>query len=159
MRDAAPGLFDHQRGRGHVPRMQPFLPEPVEPSASHVSQIERRRTVAAHGLRVHDEVRKMARKFSPLAYVVGKTGAEQRAGKIPDCGNVNAAPVERRALSALGREEFFAYRVVNRAQLQSSFVLQSNRNAKAGVAMRVVRGAVERVDDPAPLGLRFAGSW
>ena len=97
----------------------------------------------------------MARKLAALAHVIRKTGAEQRAIQTVGPGHLYTPAIERCALSALGGEEFVAHGIVNHAEFQLPLVLQPHRDTKARISVRVIRGAIQRVDDPAPFTLRL----
>src|SRR5205814_9069937 len=101
----------------------------------------------------------MPREFAPLAHVVWKTRAQQ-CTRQRRCGrNANPAPVQRGTLAAFASKHFVADRIVNHAQFETALALETNRNAEAGIAMRVVRGAIEWVSDPAPVTSAFAANW
>ena len=53
----------------------------------------------------------------------------------------------------LGREKLVASGIVEKACDQFFATRQRDRNAEDGIAMRKVRGAVERIDEPAILGV------
>src|SRR5438067_9594939 len=101
----------------------------------------------------------MARELAALAHVVRKSRAQKRAAQIRDRRNRNAITIQSRAITTLGREQFFPQWIEDDAQLHSSLELQTDRYAKDGIAVRVVGRAVQRVDDPAPFALAFAIFW
>jgi len=57
------------------------------------------------------------------------------------------------ALAALGRKHFIARGIVNHGDLDSAGAFECDGNAEAGIAVRVVCGPIERIDDPPPLCL------
>src|SRR5579872_6727812 len=64
-------------------------------------------------------------------------------------GDRQPLAVAGRAAPALGYEFLFCHGVVDDAQLQDAVLLESDRDAKTAVAVQVVGGAVQRIDDPA----------
>src|SRR5689334_3540654 len=75
--DAAARFFDDERAGGDVPRLKSFFPKPIKAARGNVSEIEGSRAVAPDALRVHDEIREVARELISLAHVVRETCAEQ----------------------------------------------------------------------------------
>src|SRR5205807_3210442 len=98
----------------------------------------------------------MPRELTSLANIVRKTGAHKRACETWRPRDMNAKAVERRTLAAFRGEHFVAHRIVNYADFHTTFVFQSDRNAETWIAVRVIRGAIERIDDPTPVAFLFA---
>ena len=61
-----------------VPRTQSVFPKSIETSTRNIRQIERRRTIAPDCLRIHREVREVAREVGTFANVVRKTRTQHR---------------------------------------------------------------------------------
>src|SRR5207244_8260868 len=120
--------------RGNVPGLQTFFPKTIKPAAGNIREIKRRGAIAAHSLRVHDEVRKVPRKLATLAHVVRKACAEQRSSQAVNWRHLNAATVKRRAFAALSRKHFIPQRIIHNPHFHASFVLESDRNAEARIA-------------------------
>src|SRR5439155_3922136 len=133
---------------GHVPGLQSLFPESVEPAAGNIGEIECRGSIATHALRVQDEVRKVSREFTALAYVVGKACAQQRPRQRVDRRDMNAATVKRRALSTLRSEQFIAHWIVDHTDFHAPFVLESDGDTETRIAVGIVRSAVERINNP-----------
>ena len=57
--------------------------------------------------------------------------------------------VEERAAATLGREKFLPCRIVDGADLRDAVDLECERRAENRHAVRVVRRAVDRIEDPA----------
>ena len=74
--------------------------------------------------------------------------AEQPGRVIRDAA---AAYGFRRTAAAFGGKHLITHRIVNDTDLNHAGVLQSDRDAETRISMRVVGGAVERIDDPLPL--------
>src|SRR5438132_4717352 len=136
--------------------MQSFFPKSIEPATRYISEIQRGRAIATNRLRVHDEVCEVARELAAFAHVVGKSGAEQRAVQTSGSRNVHSMAVESDAVAALGGEQIVSQRIVNDSYFHSAFELQPNRNAKTRIAMRIICGAVQRIDDPTPIALTLS---
>src|SRR5436309_1010170 len=66
MRDATARLFDEQDARSHVPRAQALFVKSVEAPAGDVREVERCGSVAADGLRPHDEAAEVACEVAAL---------------------------------------------------------------------------------------------
>src|SRR5204863_7565496 len=90
IRDASARFLDNQSPGCHVPRLQSFFPKSIEASGGNVSQVERRRAVTTHALRMHDEVGEMPGELVTLPHVVGKACAQERAPQDPCLRNANA---------------------------------------------------------------------
>ena len=60
------------------------------------------------------------------------------------------------ALAALSRKYFIARRIVDDSDLDSARSFQCDGDAEAGIAVRVVCGPIERIDDPPILGAAFS---
>ncbi len=100
----ASGFAHHQRSGGDVPSTQIEFPEAVETSGGHCGQIERRRPVAPHRLRLarHD-----AKVFTVAGEVCGmESGAHERIAQPLHCRNLQRLAVERRSRALLRNEEF-----------------------------------------------------
>ena len=78
----------------------------------------------------------------------GKPCADQRALQADVRADANALAVELRAFAARGREQFLAHRVVHDRVLHAAATLHADRDCELRKAVQVIRGAVERVDDP-----------
>src|SRR5262249_18399136 len=142
---------DHQAG-GDVPPVELELPEAVEAPARHVAEVERGAAVAPHAAgalhRSPEEVEVVALR---VAHVVGETGGEQRAAELALARHADRAAIAARPSTPHGLEQVVAPRVVAGRDRADAAALGADRDAEAGIAVRVVDGAVERIDHPAPL--------
>ncbi len=85
-----------------------------------------------------------------------KTGAEQTGGKCCDFGDVDFFAAERRAFTARGGEKLVVERIEDDGGEKRVSLCERDGNAEAGVAVREVRSAVERINVPAKLRSRSA---
>ena len=86
----------------------------------------------------------------------GKTGAEEAGRKCGNLGDVNFFAIERGAFAARGSEKLVVERIEDDSGEQCISLRESNGNAEAGIAVRIVRGAVKRINVPAELRSRSA---
>jgi hypothetical protein len=93
VRDAPARLFNHENSGGDIPGAQALFPESIESAARNVGQIERSRTVAAHGLSAHDEIMEVAREIASVANVVWKACAEHRVIEVVNFRDTYASTV------------------------------------------------------------------
>ncbi len=85
-----------------------------------------------------------------LAALIGRKSRDDQArSQRVDRRNVNRLVVEVRAFAARRREQFSAHWIKNNADNRLAIFEQSNRDGKARIAVREIRGAVERIDVPA----------
>ena len=85
-----------------------------------------------------------------------KTHRDQGLAQFLAAAGGNAAAVKRRSLSPLGNEAVAAERIKDDADQKLAIVLESDRNRIARKAVNVVGCPVERIDDPAIIGMSFA---
>ena len=83
-----------------------------------------------------------------LAQVVGKAGDEQAPQQVPGRRDPQRPAVQPRAAAPLGREQLVLDRVVDRARDGRPIHRQRHRAAEHRIAVREVRGAVQRIDVP-----------
>src|SRR5437660_6979621 len=98
------GFLHEQSSSGHIPGIQSELPERVQPSASHVCEINCRRTRAPYAMCSHGELMIEMHVDAQVPLAAGKACAYQAVLKTPHIRNANAAIVQIRSGAALGRE-------------------------------------------------------
>src|SRR5207253_988384 len=114
---------------------------------------------ATHGARAHGERRVLLQVVVGVgADVVGEAGDEQAQVERRRRRHRETRVVERRAGAALADEELVAARIVDDAELDDAVALETDADGVDGQAVRVVRRAVERIDDPAPAGAARASA-
>src|SRR6266571_5322950 len=91
-----------------------------------------------------------------MPFVAGESGGHQAFFQPSNCGNMDRVPVEKRSAALFRREHFIARRIIDNAGDSPALVFQRNGNAKYGIAMGKVRGAVKRVNVPAKIAPGFA---
>src|SRR5277367_1344250 len=82
------------------------------------------------------------------ALVRGKTGGHQADGHAFGVGNVDWFFIEEGALTAGCRKKFARDRVEHHGYERNSIFEQRDGNREAGIAVREIRGAIERVHVP-----------
>src|SRR5262245_40670656 len=111
---SSPCLFDNQCTRRDVPGFQVLLPERLETAGGDVTEVERSRTEPTHRPRTAEEQAEQLHEVSiVVVHAVWETGHEQRVEEDIGAGHSNCLPVQIRALSAFGREEFLARWIVD----------------------------------------------
>jgi hypothetical protein len=149
-------LFDQQVAGGLVPRLQRHFPESVETSRRDIRAIQRRAAEAADGLRFLEKADEaLVTEVRILADVVRKAGDQHGFLDARSIGHPDLIIVEKRPASALGVEHFIAHRIVDHARDQFSIPLERDRDAEDREGVRVVRCAVQRIDDPSVRGGRI----
>src|SRR5260370_22851341 len=148
-------LDEQDSGRG-VPLLEAEFPEAVEAAGGDRGKIERGGAIAAHPVGALREVTVVLKIRAGFAVAHRKTGAEQTGGKCCDSGDVDFFAVESGAFSARGAEKLFVERIEDDGGEKRVSLCERDGNAEAGVAVREVGGAVERIDVPAKLRSRSA---
>src|SRR4029077_10261101 len=87
-----------------------------------------------------------------LAAAHGKPSAKQAGGKCGYFGDVNLFSVECGAFAARSREEFVIERIEDRGRQERVSLRKRDGNAKAGIAVRAISSAVQRINVPAKIG-------
>ena len=129
--------------------MQRELPEPVEAAAGDVGEVEGRGAGAAHRLRAFDEACEELEVVDfGVVDVVAEAGGEEGPSKLALRRDVDGPTVEGGPAAPGRREELVLHGVVHDADLADPVPLDADRDREVGKAVRVVRRAVERVDDP-----------
>src|ERR1700681_4251354 len=99
-------------------------------------------------MRAHGEIAVVPEIGAVGALVRGEAGTKQAGGKRGNFRGSDFIAIEGGALAASGCEEFLVDRVVNHRGDKRIMLRQSQRNAEAGIAVREIGGAVERIDVP-----------
>src|SRR5260370_2494639 len=152
----AAGFFDQQNARGSVPFREAEFPEASEAASRGRGEIERGGPITAHTVRALGKVAVVAKIGAGLAIAHRKPGAQQTGRERGIWGNVDFLAVERGAFAARGGEKFVVKRIEDRGGEQRIPLGKSDRDAKAGISMSEVRGAVKRINVPAKFGSRSA---
>ena len=148
--DASARLTHDQRTRCDVPWRQTAFPHAVEAAHGDVAQVQGRGAVAPDALCAHEELMEQRQvPFRELAHVVGETRHEQCILDRGDRADVDRLAVARRAPAGGGGEQLLAHRIVDRACGHRSVHLDADRDAEERIVVREVRGAIERIADPA----------
>ncbi len=79
-------------------------------------------------------------------------GCEHRVLESMPIAHANSLAVQLRTGAARGGELFVAHRVDDHRVFESVAVLQSDRDREVRYAVKIVGGAVERIDDPGVFG-------
>ena len=151
LRHPPAGFGDDQRPAGHVPRLQIAFPEAIHPAGRDVTQIDRRRPQPPHGPRLADERAEQADDFVDAAvHVVRKAGdddgVDERRGARTraTAGRSGYAPPPRSAVNSSWR-----FGSNTAATSATPSISSARRGAEDRNAVRVVRRAVDRIEDPA----------
>src|SRR5205823_12449715 len=144
------GLFDQHLAGGDVPRLQSLLPESVEAACGDVGQIDGRAAQPAGAARELGEAAESGDHLrQPVAIAVGKTGADDRFDEPGRMRDAQLLAVERGALAAGRVEDLVAQRIDRAAGEGTTVFLRRDSAAEERNAVRIVGGAVERIDDEA----------
>ena len=79
---------------------------------------------------------------------VRMAGGHQAIGKHGALANADAAVVQESARATAGGEQVIAAGIVNHAQGERAAHAQRNADAVLRIAVRIVGGAIQRIDDP-----------
>ena len=143
------GFFDEEQACRDVPRVELELPEGVETTRCDITEVQSRAAVSSNGARGFDhpsEVREVV--IGALVDVVGEARGGEGVLEAVFRRDLEAAAVQGGPPSADGAIALVEERVVDDADLPYATALDPDRDAETRVAVRVVRGPVERVDDP-----------
>src|SRR6185312_7754343 len=136
--------------------------EAVDASAGGIGEVEGGRSGAANAVGAQGEFMVEVDVGTRVALAAGKAGGEQRLSEVLRAGGVDAAAIHPGALAFLGGEEFIAGGIVDDSGDEFAVgiggeagraMLQPHGDAEDGEGMGEVRGAVQRIDVPAVLGL------
>src|SRR5262249_32261608 len=143
-------LLDDQATRGQIPGVEVPLPEPVEAAAGDVAEVERRRTGAAHPLRMLQRLAPEGQvEVDVLAVGVGEAGGGRRPPQLVHRGERDRGAVQARPVSPEGGEELLTDGIVDDPEEQIVLAGERDRHRELWIAVGEVRRAVERVDVPA----------
>src|ERR1700754_493098 len=84
------------------------------------------------------------------------TGADNAIVELAARRDANTPIVQKRALAALGGEEFIVHRIVDHGRDDDAVLLQRKRYGELRDAVQEIRRAVERIDDEALRGIGAA---
>ena len=149
IRYASTCFLDDELSGGDVPGVEPAFPKPVEPAGRNVAEVERRRSVAPHGLRETEKIlerREIGER--PSHAMGGKAGDDQRVEQSRAIGDPQRASVAIRAAPRGGAKALVRHRVVHHAEPHGAGPFPRDRNAEQPITVCVVHRAVERIDDP-----------
>jgi hypothetical protein len=157
--DFAAGFLDQENTRGGVPTVKAEFPESLEATGGDTREIERGGTIAANSVGAEREIPVVMNIGAGLSFVRGEAGAQQTGRERFNLGDVNGLAIQCGASATGGGEKFIVDGVVNDTRDHRIALGKRDRNAEARVAVREIRGAIERIDMPAKLGGAFvAGS-
>src|SRR5262249_26739549 len=124
-----------------------------EPPGRHITEIDRGRAETPDRTRELQEA--LEEPDQPAGVVldgIREARAEQRVDERARRRDPHGQAVEPRALSTLGGEQLVAAGMVAGADDRLAVDLERQRRAEDRQAVRVVGGAVERIEDPAVAG-------
>lgn len=147
--DHAAGFRDDQHSGSGVPRFEAEFPKSVEASAGQRTQIERGGAVAAHAVRAQRVFPVVGNVEALAAPVSGKARGDEARSEFFDGRDVDALVLEPGAFATDGREEFAGDGIEDSADQRLARFEQADRDGEAGIAVREVGGAVERIHVPA----------
>lgn len=150
--NGATRLSNDQYSGRCIPWMKMILPESVEPSSRDVADVQRRRPVPPHRLGVANELAPPPQARPELGPVVRETCAQKPLYQGISRGHLEPIAVQKRAVARLSSEELVPNRVIDRAYDELAVVLQPNGYREVRVAMGVIGGSIEGVDDPTIVG-------
>ena len=158
--DETAGLQDQQRAGRDVPRFQSQFPESVGATSRHVSEVERRRSGAADAaaLRAERSQHRHVRLQMLRDILERDAGCEHRILESMPVADANPFAIQLRAGAARRRELFIANRIDDHRVFEATAILGADRHAEVRNPVKIVGGAVERIDDPRVFGAgeRFA---
>jgi hypothetical protein len=127
-----------------------LFPEAVHPAGRRPAQIDRRRAEAAHRARPGDEgPEDLEEPVGRLLHGIGKPGHQQRIDHRRRGRHPQRLAVEPRAHATLRGEQFLPVGVEHRRHFGAAINLERQRGTENRHAVRVVGGAIERVEHPA----------
>ncbi len=85
-----------------------------------------------------------------------QAAGDDGVGEMLAAGDADAVVVQKGAFAFFGDEQVFADRIVDQAGDDHAFALERDRNGEMRNAVQEIRGAVERIDDPA---VRLVGAF
>ena len=151
--DRAARLLDDERAGGDIPGLKLHLVERVDTPAGDVAEIDRGGSQAPDCAGTADERLEQPHQFTGiLVHAVMKSGDQQRIDQRVRGGrHADRKSVQPRALPALCGEQLAAVRVVDGADGKLAVDFERQRGAEDRQAVREVRGAVDRIEQPAEL--------
>src|SRR5947209_553535 len=87
-------FFYQQNAGGHVPRIQPELPEGFQPTAGSVREVECRRPASADTMRQHGELIVKVDVHILVAFMAGEPGRDQGVAEGVGRTDAHGGPVE-----------------------------------------------------------------
>src|SRR5205085_1688708 len=159
-RNPAAGLFDDQHAGSGIPGIEIELPEAVELSRRHATQVEGGGTSAPHAVRAQSDLVIEVNVGILMAFVAGKAGSHQAFRQVPRRGNVDALSVHKGPATLLGSKQVVARGIVDDSRYALAFVFQGQRHTKNRVSVCKIGGAVKRVNVPSIVAAGFnAGAF
>src|SRR5215510_4289511 len=143
--------FCQEQGAGRrIPGAEPQPPVPIEPARGDPGEVEHRRAHAPDAASAQAEGTILGEvRVGRLANPVGKARGEQALVEDRGPRDGERRAVDRGPRAALGHEQLVVAGIEHHAEGDARGFLQGDRHRPDGYAMGVVRGAVERIDDPA----------
>src|SRR3954454_10489565 len=151
VRHPVPCLLGDDARRRPIPEAEPALVVPIQPARGDPAQIQRR---SARSANVADPRKHASEHGTLLAAsfsVVPEARGDERRREPGRRPHLKRLPVQGGSGASLRREQLLAKRIEHHAKL----ALKRDRDCPAWKAVEEVRGAVERIDDPAPAGDRL----
>ena len=152
IRHPAPCLEDDQAPGRHVPGREEQFPERLQPAAGDVAEVQDRRAQPPDRLGAHGQERVLG-QVGPVRGpdVVGKPCDEEAPIEGAHGRDSYRLVVEGGAPSALPDPALVVARIVGHAQHDLPHMLERDGDRVDRHPVRIVRGAVERIDVPAVL--------
>ena len=147
--DPSAGFEQHRQASGHVPGLQPDLPEPLQSAARHRADVERRRPDAARAVRRHGHLLEVEKKFGLLVRLDGGKPVEYSPFSKRSIPETRIRRLFRYAPPPpLGREQLLVNRVVDHPRYAFTVLLEADADRELWQTVREVRRPVQRVDVP-----------
>jgi hypothetical protein len=147
--DDAASLAHYQCASSYVPWLEANFEKAVQAACSNPSKVKAGSARATEVFNFFEYgLEDTAIRFQMLALAKWKCRREDRSLEVNATGYAESFVVKESATTAAGGEQFIAHWIVYHAVFGSAVYLLRNRNCKVGIAMQVVAGTIQRIDDP-----------
>src|SRR5690606_15519643 len=134
--------------------LEAVFPEAVEPPGSHIGEVERCGAEAADAGDFAHHVAQVEKRLAVVAVSQEwQARGDDAVAQVTPGGNAHAMLVAEGAAAALGREKLVHGGIVDDARDDLALALKGDGDGEERNAVQEVRRAVERIDDPAVLGV------
>src|SRR5690606_28709866 len=133
-----------------IPWLQVVLPVSIEAACRCPRQVQRRRACAADASHLaHDRLRLPQELSVPRSAPVRDARRDDGISECSACSNPNTPVIQKRTLPLLRCIHLIRDGIVDQPGNKLTLTLEADRNGEQRNAMEEIRGAVERIDDPA----------